>query len=302
MRLSRILLIYTTLCTQGILCTFGQIREPLILDADTDNEVDDLFALVRILKEPQLNILGLYATQWQASHWAVPNSMENSHRLNQVILNELDSSIPALRGGVNRMFDWGDLAQYSAASHNIIHQVEAIVENKKLNIIALGALTNIASAIYIQPEIASKIRLYWLGTSYDFEQSTLNRQDFNCQMDQQALHIVLNSDIEMHLMPINVAVLMDFDFNETQNRLPQNHPISRLLLERWFNHLDGGRQQRILWDLALIQAILHPQWAEKVVIQTSKDNGNRPIHYYKSIMPTEMKEEFFAFMQNTFGY
>ena len=82
---------------------------PVILDADTGNEVDDLYALSRALIEPSWNILALNATHWQTSHWAIPESMENSHRLNGVLLGELGLSIKTRRGGVARMFDWGDL-------------------------------------------------------------------------------------------------------------------------------------------------------------------------------------------------
>ena len=40
----------------------------VLLDADTGNEVDDLYALVRGLIEPDWDVVGINATQWQASH------------------------------------------------------------------------------------------------------------------------------------------------------------------------------------------------------------------------------------------
>ena len=149
---------------------FSQNRIPVILDADTGNEVDDLYAISRALIEPSWEILALNATQWQTSHWAIPESMENSHRLNQVLLGYLDLPIKTRRGGASRMYDWGDKAQHSAAAYEIIKQAGNMKKDQKLNVIALGALTNVASAIYIDPSIESKIRLYWLGTSYDFEE------------------------------------------------------------------------------------------------------------------------------------
>ena len=161
----------------------NQNKRSIILDADTGNEVDDYYALARAFVEPSWNIICLNATQWQASQWAIPATMENSHRLNQVILGEMGMNIKTRRGGVNRMFDWGDMAQHSAAAYEIIKQTKALEENEKLTVVALGALTNVSSAIYIEPQIASKIELYWLGTTYDFENDILKRQDFNCMMD-----------------------------------------------------------------------------------------------------------------------
>ena len=270
---------------------------PVILDADTGNEVDDYYALVRALVEPSWKVLCLNAVQWQSSQWAIPETMENSHRLNQVLLGEMGIDVPLKRGGVNRMFDWGDMAQHSAASYEIIKQVKSILPDEKLTIIALGALTNVASAIYIDPSIAGQIKLFWLGTSYNFEEGILKRQDFNCMMDQQALETVLMSEAELHIMPVNLAEKMTFYYQETEERLPAHHRLSQLLLDRWMQHLDGGRKQRVIWDLALIQAILFPQWTTSKEIITSKDNGQRTIIYYTSIDAEKMREEFFQTMK-----
>ncbi len=147
--------------------------------------------------------------------------------------------------------------------------------------------------IYIDPSIEPKIRLYWLGTSYDFGKEILGKTDFNCMMDIEAIELILRSEVEMHVIPVNVAAAMTFTFEETSGKLRYTHPLGDFLLERWFHHLDGGRKQRTLWDLALIEAMIHPYWAEKVEITTSRDNGSRKVHYYRSIDAEKMKENFF---------
>lgn len=107
--------------------------------------------------------------------------MENSHRINAVLVGYLGVDVPTKRGGVNRMFDWGDKAQHSAAAYEIIKQAHAMPEGEKLMVVALGALTNVASAIFIDPSIESKISLYWLGTN--LEDGVIYNTDFNCVMD-----------------------------------------------------------------------------------------------------------------------
>ena len=293
------------LCLLCLLLSFGHLllsqatdKFSVILDADTGNEVDDYYALVAALIEPSWEVLALNATQWQTSHWTIPQSMENSYRLNQVLLGELGISVKTRRGGVARMFDWGDQAQHSAAAYEIIQQAKALTEGEKLNIVALGALTNVGSAIFIDPSIASKIRLYWLGSTYDFEKEIYKKQDFNCVMDVQALETVLESEVEMHVIPINVATAMQFEFAETEEKLPKDHPLSRLLLDRWYEHLDGSRKSRTIWDLSIVQAIRHPEWAMTQTITTSKDNGSRKITFYKSIDADKMKDDFFQQVNN----
>ena len=279
----------------------GQTKIPVILDADTGNEVDDIYALSRALIEPSWDILALNAVQWQASHWTETRSMENSHRLNQVLLAEMGLDTKTRRGGVARMYDWGDMAQHSAAAYEIIRQAKAMPEGEKLTVIALGALTNVASAIYIDPSIEARIRLYWIGSTYDFEAGIMKKQDFNAVMDVQALEIVLMSEVELHVLPINVASKMEFDYEVTKATLVPEHSLSRLLLDRWYEHLDGGRKNRVIWDLALIQAILHPTLTKSVTITTSKENGSRVVHYFSDIDADKMKTEFFerinAFMK-----
>ncbi len=135
------------------------------------------------------------------------------------------------------MYDWGDRAQHSAAAYEIIKQAKAQKEGEKLNVIALGALTNVASAIFIDPSIAKNIKLYWLGTTYDFEKSILRKDDFNCAMDQYALTHLLFSEVEMHIIPVSVASKMTFDYSESRektsdqsSRYPQASAVSTAVM------------------------------------------------------------------------
>ena len=276
-----------------LLCV--QAQQKIVLDADTGNEVDDLYAVVRALVEPSWDIIALNAAQWQASHWAVEQSMEESYRLNQVLLGELGlgGKIKSHRGAVDRMFDWGYLAQHSAATYYLIQEAHNMLEGEKLTVVVLGALTNVASAILMDPSIQSKIEVYWLGTTYDFEEDILRKRDFNCMMDQQALGEMLDSEVAMHIIPVSVASQMTFNYDEAVAKLKDQHTLTNFLLERWYNHLDGSRDERVIWDLALIEAIIHPEWAEEVKIKTSKENGNREIWYYKDIEEDKMSADFF---------
>lgn len=263
----------------------------VIIDADTGNEVDDLFAITRAVLEPSWNILALNSTQWQASQWAVANSMENSHRLNQALLSHLpNKNIKICRGSANRMFDWGNKAQHSEASYEIIKQAQKMTEGNKLPVIALGALTNVASAILIEPEIKSKIVVYWLGTSYDFENNKSKTIDFNCVMDIQAVDFMLNSDIEMHIIPVNVAAALTFEYSDVAKELDHQHPACNFLLRRWQDHFDSSQPKRVLWDLGLIQAIIYPGKVKEVKVDGFE---NKNIWMYKEIDADFFRADFY---------
>lgn len=273
----------------------AQDKRKVIIDADTGNEVDDLYAIVRGLIEPSWEVIALNATQWQPAHWAVEQSMEESYRLNQVLLSYLGmgGTVQSLRGGTNRLFDWGNRAQPSLASHHLIQEAHKLADGEQITVIALGALTNVASALLMDPSISSKIKLYWLGSTYDFEEDILRKRDFNCMMDPQALEEVLQSEVELHIIPVNIAAQMTFEYEETKAKLGGKHDLLDFLLARWYNHLDGGRAERTIWDLAIIDAVIHPNWVEEVKIMSSKENYSRPIHYIKDIDEDKMRSEFF---------
>lgn len=273
----------------------AQETRKVIIDADTGNEVDDLYAIVRGLLEPSWNVIALNAAQWQPAHWAVEQSMEESYRLNQVLLGylKLGGTVKSYRGATNRLFDWGNLAQPSMASYQLIQEAHKMEGDKKLTVVTLGALTNIASALLMDPSISSKIAVYWLGTTYDFEENILRKRDFNCMMDPQALEEVLKSSAELHVIPVNIASKMTFNYEETEQKLSGKHGVLDFLVDRWYQHLDGSRYERTIWDLTIIEAIIHPEWVEEVKIMTTKENYSRPVYYYKDIDADKIRAAFF---------
>ncbi len=275
-------------------------QEKIILDADTGNEVDDLYAIVHALASPELEILALNATQWQSSHWAVDNTMEDSYRLNSVLLSYMDrnGTVISNRGAEGRLYDWGTRSRPSHASNYIIKKAREMGD-EKITVVALGALTNVATAILDDPSIEDNIKLYWLGSSYNEETNVMSKTEFNCVMDIQALEILLNSNVEMHIMPSSVAVNLTFDWKETREQLEGKHELADFLLHRWYTHLDGGRHLRIIWDLASIQAIIDPEMAEEVKVSPAGLREGRSLWIYTRIDDQKMRDAFFDTFAST---
>jgi len=259
----------------------AQEKLKIILDADTANEVDDPYAIVRAFAEPTWEILALNATQWRTSQWSSDRSMEDGHRINQVLAAYLKpENTKILRGGHRRMYDWGDMALHSAATYNLIQEAHLQKKGEKLTVVALGALTNVASAVFIDPTISSKIKLYWLGSTYDFEKKVSKRTDFNCMMDPQAIELLLSSEVEMHILPVSEVNQMQSKFSDAKKHLAGKHPLGDYLVQHWFDHDDGGREVRILWDIALIEAMVHPEWVTEVKVDNFE---NKNVFLYKDI-------------------
>ncbi|MCK0145803.1 hypothetical protein MWU78_09125 [Arenibacter sp. F26102] len=59
---------------------------PIIIDADTANEVDDLYAIVLAIVESKFNILGIILAQFHTSPLATDSTANESQRINERIL------------------------------------------------------------------------------------------------------------------------------------------------------------------------------------------------------------------------
>ena len=93
---------------------------------------------------------------------------------------------------------------------------------------------------------------------------------------------------------------MSFQIDEIKERFTGRHPLLEFLYQRWFNHIDSGRYQRIIWDLALIEAIIHPEMAAQIVANAPPENGLRKVHVYSQINAEHMKSDFYVTIKDYF--
>lgn len=277
------------LCVLLMSCTWGVSAQArvVIIDADTANEVDDPYAIVKAFSVDGWDIVALNAAQWQASQWAVPDTMEQSYRMNQELASYLNihKNTQVLRGGHRRLFDWGaDVAIYSSATHHLIQKARELEPQERITVIVLGALTNIASALLIDPEIAGKLDVYWLGSTFDFSSKRIKFLDFNPLMDPQAVDVLLSSDVQLHILPVSIMGQYQADFSKALSYFAGKGELGDYLIDLWREHKDGGKKQRILWDVALIQAV---QFPEKFKTERLAGFANTNVHVY-----TDMNTQF----------
>lgn len=94
---------------------------------------------------------------------------------------------------------------------------EAIIKyGEKIDIIAIGPLTNIAMALFKYPDLKTKIKkIIIMGGSTKFGNTT-PAAEFNIYVDPEAAEIVFNSGIKIYMFGLDVTMksyLTDNDFN-----------------------------------------------------------------------------------------
>ncbi len=283
------------------LCAGAQTR--VWIDADTANEIDDLYAISRMLAAPELEVVALSSAQWSKSPAAEGNTLEASQRLNEALLGLTGRmSIPHPRGSAAGVYWWGaERAAHSAAAHHLIRAAHETPPGEKLTVISLGALTNVASALMIDPSIAGKMRLYWLGAFIDTERGVWDKSEFNCLNDIPALNEVLNrKELELRVMPASVARALTFEYAPTAERLAGLRRLGEFLLNQWKQHAPGANSW-VMWDLAAAEWLLKPGLVKWTKLRTPPENTEREVGVAVSIDAEGMRADFWMAVRTLAG-
>lgn len=275
---------------------FSRRTTTVLIDSDSGNEIDNLFAVSRALISPKLNIVGLTSSHWEFAEHAGDSSLEVSQQLNEELLMLFNkSSIPHPRGA-EKALKYGNELQprKSPAAKLIIREAHKMDKNKKLNVVTLGALTNVASAIMMDPEIIPRIRIYMTGLKYDPKTKTWNKNEFNARNDLDAVDYILNtSGLEIHIMTATTSEVLVFDKEETLEYFDNKGKAWEFLVNKW-NEKYPSYDEWIMWDLAIIEALIDPELAKKEETLTPPENKQRTVKVYTYINKELMIADFYA--------
>ena len=138
----------------------------MVLDTDTYNEIDDQFALTYALLSPdKLSVEAIYAAPFHNSRSNGPgDGMEKSYEEILRLLEFLGRSADgfAYRGSIE-FLGFERQPQDNAAVRDLIEKAMSSPSEDPLYVVAIGAITNVASALLLAPEIVHKIVVVWLG-------------------------------------------------------------------------------------------------------------------------------------------
>ena len=300
-----------------LLLSFGLRAQttPVIIDADTGNELDDLYAIVRGMLADDFNVLGVSSVHFNNAQlltdslWHIYptediSTINISQALNEELLTSLGmAEVPHPLGAEQMLgYAWGyyDGAPIPSAPavDFIIEEAEKMPTGQKLHIACLGAVTNVAAALETRPEIVSKLKVYLLGMFYDPEEGIWNKNEFNVRNDLNGMdRLLANEDLDLYVMPASTARALQFDHQESLRRLQEiEHPVSEILARRWAEVSAG--ESWTMWDLALIEAMLYPGMATLEKHSAPPENGGRPIQVYVNIDNEAMKADFWKSLKN----
>ena len=291
-----IFILYVIVSNIGFLQNIVEgINASVIIDADTGNEMDDLYAITRALLENDIEVIGLTSAQWFNHPDATDSTVWISQQLNEQILKTLKMThIPHPVGANGPLRYWGNpVPNRSPASDFIIKRAEELPTGEKLNVVVLGAATNLASALIMKPELAEKIRCYMMGLKFEPMKRVWDKNEFNTRNDLDAMDYLLNLEqLEMWIMTATTSAELVFTKEEVFEVMEGEQGIWQVLVDRW-NSKFPDREEWIMWDIAIIEAIIHPDLATVREIYLPDENTQRKVHVYTRINVKSMKKDYF---------
>ncbi len=277
----------------------GRVR--MVLDTDTFNEVDDQFALAYSLLSPeQLELAAVTAAPFFNWNSVSPaDGMEKSYKEIHNIFQLMNvSNPPPVYKGSTQFMNEPDKPVHSAAAEKII-ELALASGPEPLYVTAIGAITNVASAIAMCPEIIRRIVVVWLGPNAHWWPT---QQIFNVSQDYHSSRLLFDSGVPLVVLPCHgVASHLLTTPYEVDACLRGRNPLCT-----YFSDMIRGRFARfgqnrmgwskVLWDVSAIAWLLNEEWVPSVVRRSpilstdftySFDDSR---HFYKEAMDIDRSE------------
>ena len=281
----------------------------VILDTDADNEIDDQYAIAYLMKSNKVKILGINAVPYYNHKVSsAEEGMVKSYDEIRKIISLCDTNeVPLILEGSKKFLSNENEYVPSPACDFIIQEALKCTESNPLYVLAIGALTNIASAIIKNPAISKLMHVIFLGGTALHMQGLAS--EFNMREDVLAGSVVFKNVDKLTVLPCT-GVVSSLTTSEPELRywLDGKNKLCNYLIEHTIEEANtyakGKPWTRVIWDVSVIWHILNPdealQFTKKVERFYPVDDLNyefcdgTPINYVYQIDRDRIFNELFA--------
>jgi inosine-uridine nucleoside N-ribohydrolase len=237
-----------------------RLRKPsgtvdVVLDTDTYNEIDDQFALAFLIKSnDRLNLKGIHAAPFHNQNSSGPaDGMEKSYNeiFNVLRLMKREDLGGLVKQGSAKYLPSETEPVDSPAARTLAELAMRYTEDKPLYVAAIGAITNVASALLMKPEIRDRIVIVWLG---GHARDWPDTREFNMCQDVAAARVVFGSGAAVAQLPcMGVVSAFTVSGPELEYWLRGKNELCDYLVDYTTKSAikDGGLPNwtRVIWDV-----------------------------------------------------
>jgi len=235
----------------------------IVLDTDAYNEIDDQFAIAYMMKKPcMFDVQALMAAPYYNDKSSGPG--DGMHKSYDEILKLLqlmdmnDKKEIVFRGSEKYLPDEKTPVD-SPAARELVRLSNISTPDDPLYIVAIGAITNVASALLLDPTIVERCVIVWLGGHAPHWPDT---REFNMQQDIAAARVVFDSGAPVVQLPcMGVVSELRTTGPELESWLRGKNKISDYLadntIEEVAGYASGTAWSRVIWDVSAIAWFLN---------------------------------------------
>ncbi len=234
-----------------------------VLDTDAYNEIDDQYAIAFMVRSKEkINVKAMYAAPFFNSKVKTPGEgMQKSfdeiiHILTLCGEDELCKNV--FPGSESYLKDEGTPVE-SIAARDLVERSKGYDAARPLYVVAIGAITNVASALIMDPTLKDRIVVVWLGGHAHFWDHT---KEFNMVQDIAAARVVMGCGVPFIQLPC-MGVVSDFRISGPEleywlvNKNPLADYLARHAIEEAESYAKGTSWTRIIWDVTAVAFLLN---------------------------------------------
>lgn len=276
----------------------------VITDTDAHNEADDQYAIVQSLLSPSFDNRGIIAAHYGKKK--SPCSMEESYKEVLTILDLMDFDRGlACHGAAEALVD--EFTPQDSEGARLIIEEAMKDDPRPLYVTFLGPLTDMASALMLEPRIANRLTCIWIGGN----RYPNGGWEYNLMNDINAANVVMRSELPVWQLPRDVYKKAVVSLIELEVRVRPCGRIGRYLYDELMSFLrttegDPLRSNTEYWclgdspavGLLLYGHVFDYEWMPAPEFGSRMEyvhtGLNRPIRVYKNINERFILEDFFA--------
>lgn len=232
----------------------------VVLDTDAYNEIDDQFAIAYLLKNKQkLNTKAIYAAPFLNPRSESPaDGMEKSYNEIFKLLDLMNENLPVFKGS-EKFMDDENTPVVSDAARDLAQRADGYSPEKPLYVVAIGAITNVASAFLLNPRMAENTVVVWLG---GHARHYTNTREFNMYQDVAASRVVMSSGVPFVQLPC-MGVVSAFTISKPEieywllNKTPLSDYLGKNSIDAAERYARGTAWTRCIWDVTAIAWLLN---------------------------------------------
>ena len=284
-------------------------RVDVVIDTDTYNEIDDQYALSYLIKsDEKLDLKAIYAAPFFNEKSTGPaDGMEKSYReiMNVLTLLEREDLKEHVYRGSTEYLPSETEPVISDAAKDLAERAMNYTEEHPLYVVAIAAITNVASALLLNPDIKNRIVLIWLGGNAT---NWPDNKEFNLSQDVAGARIVFGCGVPLVQLPcMGVVSAFTTSGPELEYHLRGKNKLCDYLVNVTTTEAaacNGGPVwTRPIWDVTAVAWLLDGDFEEDCLIHSpipeydnryAFDNNRHFIKYVYHIKRDKLFADLFA--------